>query len=100
MAEVRRANGFVFHIYSNDHEPSHVHVYKSGKWAVINLGDNETRPEIRESRMARRDARKALTLAGDAQEDLLGKWREIHGKDKGGEMGVHGSGAERATKGS
>jgi len=100
MREVWRTRGFVFHIYANDHEPSHVRVYKSGKSVVINLGDEESRPEIRESRMGRVEAKRALMLAAKAQDNLLSKWNEIHGQGKGREMGVHGRRAKRSIRGS
>jgi len=64
----------------DDHEPAHVHVIKAGQEVVINLGSKEARPRVRENRgMRTQDKRKALILAGDYQESLLSKWRDIHG---------------------
>ena len=42
---VHRQNGFRFMIYPADHPPKHVHVYKSGDYAIINLETGEV-PEF------------------------------------------------------
>ena len=54
MPTVLRQDGFEFVIYTNDHEPMHVHAYK---------GDGEAKIE----------------LSPVAQDYLIQKWREIHG---------------------
>lgn len=72
-------NGFRIAIYLNDHAPPHVHAFKSGE-TVINLGDERTKPYIRENRgMSKQDERLALNLAAENQENLLEKWRELNG---------------------
>ncbi len=45
MATVLRKDGFSVRIYTNDHLPSQVHVFKAGGEAKINLGD-ETQFQI------------------------------------------------------
>jgi len=78
---VLRQDGFNFMIYTDDHEPMHTHVKKAGKEVVINLGDEKTKPYIRENKgMSLKDRRKALQIAGERQGDLIEKWREIHGR--------------------
>ncbi|MGI9107125.1 MAG: hypothetical protein ACR2G4_12860 [Pyrinomonadaceae bacterium] len=53
-------------IYTNDHRPAHVHVYKSGL-VVINLNNRRTLPDIREVfGMSRKDVRDALLLVNRA----------------------------------
>ncbi|PYP85612.1 MAG: DUF4160 domain-containing protein [Blastocatellia bacterium AA13] len=79
MAEVWRQDGFAFRIYSNDHNPSHVHVFKAGRVVIINLGDSRTAPSFRENKMSTRDAKRALAIVAQKQSYLLRKWREIHG---------------------
>jgi hypothetical protein len=79
MAEVWRQDGFAFRIYSNDHNPSHVHVYKAGEAVIINIGDDHTAPSFRENRMSNKNAKKALEIVAQKQDYLLRKWREIHG---------------------
>jgi hypothetical protein len=67
-------------IYTKDHPPAHVHVWKAGNQVLINLGDEQTRVSVRENRgMSAKSIVKAARIAGDYQEYLLEKWRDIHG---------------------
>jgi len=80
MPTVLRKDGFSFVIYTDDHEPMHTHVKKAGKEVVVNLGDEKTRPWIRENKgMSRKNRRKVLRIAGEQQHYLIEKWREIYG---------------------
>ncbi len=66
-------------IYTRDHEPMHVHVFKQGE-LIINLGDDENAVFVRENNgMSARDERRALIIVGDNQEFLQMKWQEIYG---------------------
>lgn len=75
MVTVLREAGFRFVIYTDDHEPAHVHVY----------GDSEARIDIQIVRpisnrgMRKRDLSVALAIVGLNRDMLLAKWREIHG---------------------
>ncbi len=72
MPTVLRKDGFNFVIYSDDHEPGHVHVKKAGTEVVINLGDENTKPYERENKsMSTQNRRKALQIAAEQQDDLL-----------------------------
>ena len=65
-------------IYTNDHRPAHVHVYKSGL-VVINLNNRRTLPDIREVfGMSRKDVRDALLLVIEHKKFLVREWRRIH----------------------
>ena len=67
-------------IYTNDHPPTHVHVFKAEGEVIITLGDEHTPPQVRENiGMSRRDERKALILVGTHQDDFITEWRRIHG---------------------
>lgn len=67
-------------IYTNDHFPPHVHVFKAEDEVVISLGNAYTPPRIRENiGMSRRDERSALVLVGEHQDAFLAEWRRIHG---------------------
>lgn len=67
-------------IYINDHEPMHVHVFKAEGEVVINLGDEDTAPVVRENiGMRAKDERRALEIVGENQEFLMAEWRRIHG---------------------
>jgi Domain of unknown function (DUF4160) len=63
-------------IFTNDHGPPHVHVFKTGTEAVIEL----TPVAIRENyRMSRVDLRRAVDLVADNREVLIHAWSEMHG---------------------
>jgi len=80
MPTVLRQDGFTLMIYVHDHSPTHVHVFKAEGEVVINLGDNEIRVSVRENkRMSKQNERQALIVAGDNQNYLLARRREIHG---------------------
>ncbi len=67
-------------IYTDDHIPSHVHVFHGGEEIVINLGSETQRPVVRENiGMSRQHERQALRIVAEHQQLLLEKWREIHG---------------------
>lgn len=81
MSTPLRRDGFRFVIRSNDHNPSHVHVEKAGVEALFNLGDENTRPSLREVRgMKYKDIYKAFEIVCEEQDLLLQEWRKIHGK--------------------
>lgn len=80
MAEVLRQDGFSFRIRSNDHNPSHVHVFKAEEEAVIDIGDGDTAPSLQKNyNMSRKNAKRALSMVAKNQVYLLGRWRGIHG---------------------
>jgi hypothetical protein len=79
MVTVHREGGFRVAIYTDDHEPAHVHVLKDGE-VIVNLVGADGRPEIRQvSATTRADQRKSLQIVIDRQAYLLAKWQEIHG---------------------
>lgn len=93
----QKRNLYVY-IYSNDHEPSHVHVFVGRKKSLnqgnikINLGDNENAPEIMivDPDIDNKFIKEALLLIANNQDLLLEKWRSIHDKkemDDGGSDG-------------
>lgn len=80
MPTVLSQGGFDVMIYTRDHPPVHVHVWKAGGEVVINLGSDAVAPSIREiNRMRKRNVRKAVRIVEENQTFLLVKWREIHG---------------------
>ena len=66
-------------VYTDDHEPPHVHVLKGETEVKIDLGSETKPPTIVFSRGKRSDAKKALALVIDRQTNLLEAWRTIHG---------------------
>ncbi len=81
MATVLRINGYVVRIWSNDHLPRHVHVFKGNGECVINLVGENGNPELREFYdMKRSEVAKAIRIVCDHQEKLISEWNRIHGE--------------------
>ena len=79
MVTVYRAHGLRVVIFTDDHEPAHVHVFGDGE-AKINLSGAEGVPELLSAvGMTRADLRRAMQVVKDQQAMLLKRWREIHG---------------------
>ncbi len=79
MVTVHRARGLSVVIFVNDHEPAHVHVFGDGQ-AKINLMGAEGAPElVWADGMKRGDVRRAMEMVAELRDELLVKWKEIHG---------------------
>ena len=76
MGKVLSKNGFDVVIYTADHEPAHVHVFKSGKEAKIYLADLQTE----DKGMKKQELKQALDLVKQNQGYLWSKWEEMHGQ--------------------
>ncbi len=80
-------NNLFVYIYTNDHIPAHVHVFKgrkndnNQKELKINIGNEQERPSLVSvhENLKNKDILNALKLVAANQEILLSKWREIHG---------------------
>ncbi len=73
-------DGFSVMIFVLDHPPPHVHIFKASEQLVVNLGDANTKPVVRENKgMSRQNKRRALELVASHQARLLLEWRRIHG---------------------
>jgi Domain of unknown function (DUF4160) len=80
-------NNFFVYIYTNDHIPAHVHVFKGKKNDAnqmeikINIGSEVQPPSLvsANDKMKKKDLIAAIKLVANNQEMLLSKWREIHG---------------------
>ena len=79
MVTIYRAHGLRVIIFSDDHEPAHVHVFGDGQ-AKINLtGPDGTPALIWAEGMKANDLRRAMQLIRDQQAQFLTRWRDIHG---------------------
>lgn len=79
MVTIYRAHGLRVIIFSDDHEPAHVHVFGDGQ-AKINLNGPDGTPElIWAEGMKANDLRRAMQLVRDQQAQFLTRWRDIHG---------------------
>ncbi len=79
MVTVLRESGFRFVIFTDDHEPAHVHVYGDGEAKIQILG-REGKPElIWVQKMKSSDVRKAMAIVTGHRSTLLAHWRKMHG---------------------
>ena len=79
MVTVHRARGLSFVVFTDDHEPAHVHVFGDGQ-AKINLIGAEGVPTlVWVDGMKRGDVRRAMKIVVERRDHLLARWREIHG---------------------
>lgn len=76
MPTILRQEGHEVVIYNNDHPPAHVHVFKGGGEAKINLDPVEV---VQVWKMNKATARKAKRVVAENQTYLLEKWEEING---------------------
>ena len=76
MATIIRHAGFRIMIFTNDHAPPHVHVFRAGSEAVIEFDPLLIRDNYRMSRV---DLRRAVDLVAANRDALLNAWRQIHG---------------------
>ena len=81
-----RQNNLFMYIYTNDHIPAHVHIFKGRKndknqiEMKINIGTEKQAPSLVDAQgpIKNKDLESALRLVADNQEMLLSKWQEIH----------------------
>ncbi|NEO83749.1 MAG: DUF4160 domain-containing protein [Spirulina sp. SIO3F2] len=79
-------NNFSVYIYTNDHEPPHVHVFIGSKKSrnqadiKIALGSETEAPRLVaiDPSISNKNARKALILVAEHQEEFLAQWHKIH----------------------
>ena len=79
MVVVHRAHGFRFVIYTDDHEPAHVHIVGSGL-AKVHLLGSDGWPEVIEVRgIKRSDMRRLYAEIVERRDKFLAEWERIHG---------------------
>lgn len=79
MVTIHRAHGLRIVIFSDDHEPAHVHVFGDGH-AKINLAGGGGAPElVWAADMKRNEVRRAMAIVTEHREAFLARWRDIHG---------------------
>ena len=80
MAKVLEVDGYKFVIFSDDHEPAHVHVKKAGNMVRIQLDTGQgVKILTMYGNFKIPELAKARALTVEYNEILLEKWREIHG---------------------
>lgn len=79
MVTVHREAGLRFVVFTDDHEPAHVHVIGDGT-AKIDLAGPDGRPElVYNDGLKAGDLRKAMRIVGKRQAAMLERWNEVHG---------------------
>jgi hypothetical protein len=79
MVTVHREAGLRFIIFTDDHEPAHVHVIGDGN-AKINLAGPDGKPElVSNDGLKMGDLRKAMRIVTEQQAPMLKRWNEYHG---------------------
>ena len=76
MPTIVSANGFDIRILTNDHRPAHVHCFKAGKTAKIEIAGL---PAVTSTTMTYRDTNKALQLVTAHRALLRRQWKKYHG---------------------
>ena len=84
MPTVHRSGNLRFVIFTDDHQPAHVHAIGPDGEAKIELGDATCAPALVWVRGALRnaDVRRALNEVAAHQPALLEAWRRIHETDR------------------
>lgn len=79
MVTIYRAHGLRVIIFTDDHEPAHVHVFGDGQAKINLIGPDGAPALVWAEDMKANDLRRAVQLVRDQQEQFLAEWREIHG---------------------
>lgn len=79
MVTIYRAHGLRIIIFTDDHEPAHVHVFGDGQAKINLIGPGGSPALVWAEDMKANDLRRAVQLVNDQRELFLAKWREIHG---------------------
>lgn len=77
MITILREAGFRIVIFTDDHEPAHVHVYGDGDAKVQIAGERAELVWV--VGMKAPDIRKMMTIVERNRDRLLAAWRDIHG---------------------
>lgn len=78
MVTIYRAHGLRVIIFTDDHEPAHVHVFGDGHAKVNLVGLNGTPALVWVQGMKGNEVRRAMQIVRDQQAQFLARWREIH----------------------
>ena len=83
MPTVHRSRGLRFVIFSNDHEPVHVHAIGGGGEAKIDLGVDGRAPSLMWVKgLSNADVRRAMAEVASERDRLLEAWTRIHGRNE------------------
>jgi Domain of unknown function (DUF4160) len=74
---ILRGSGFEVRIFTNDHAPAHVHGFKAGDDAKIDISG--TVPVLVTTTMSKRETAGLLALVASNLSYLQAEWNRIHG---------------------
>jgi Domain of unknown function (DUF4160) len=74
---VLRINGFDVRILTNDHKPAHIHAFKAGTTAKVEIADPV--PVVRKTTMSMRDTDAIVEVVHANLTFLQLQWNYIHG---------------------
>jgi len=80
MVVIHRAFGYRFVIYTQDHEPAHVHVIGEGEAKFDLLGAKDESRLVWSVGIPRGDLRKIVQEARLRRDEFLKAWERIHGR--------------------
>lgn len=80
MPPIHREHGLRFAIYTDDHEPPHVHVLCDGEMKILISGEDGLPAAVYSAGMKRPAERRAMDVVLERQSEFLVRWREIHGE--------------------
>lgn len=78
MITLLRAQGLRVIIFTDDHEPAHVHVFGDGHAKVDLIGDDGLPRLVWCRGMKQAEVKKALKIVTEHRTMLLAQWKEIH----------------------
>ncbi|MGH8435530.1 MAG: DUF4160 domain-containing protein [Pseudomonas sp.] len=82
MPTVLRVEGFQVRIYTRDHRPAHVHVWKPGDWARIDLPTGQHGAQVvAVAGMSAADVVRAVRIVEAHVEVLMEAWERYHGDE-------------------
>ena len=80
MVVVHRAHGFRFVIYTDDHQPAHVHIVGAGLAKVHLLGPGGRPEVVSVVGIKRSDMRRLYAEVVARRDEFLAEWERIHGR--------------------
>lgn len=79
MVTIHREQGLQVIIFTDDHEPAHVHVFGDGQAKINLVGPDGAPTLVSADGMKQGDVRRAMKIVRNQQKQFLARWREIHG---------------------
>ena len=80
MVVVHRARGFRFVIYTDDHQPAHVHIVGAGLAKVHLLGPGGRPEVVSVVGIKRSDMRRLYAEVVACRDEFVAEWERIHGR--------------------